>query len=126
MIDKLKLKIGAKVMLIHNIDTSDHLTNGQLGQLAGVIKTTSGEIDKLLIRFDNEKVGRNSKEKHPLINAKYPDCIVIERVALQYTLRKRSGDVGTTATVIQFPMKLAFAITSHKIQGQTLRNLRKL
>ena len=126
MIDKLKLKIGAKVMLIHNIDTSDHLTNGQLGQLAGVIKTTSGEIDKLLIRFDNEKVGRNSKEKHPLINAKYPDCIVIDRVALQYTLRKKSGDVGTTATVIQFPIKLAFAITSHKIQGQTIKSPKKV
>ena len=126
MIDKLKLKIGAKVMLIHNIDTADHLTNGQLGELVAVIKTTSGEVDKLIIKFNNGKVGRSNRENNSLIKAKYPDCVVIERVALQYTLRKKSGDVGTTATVIQFPIKLAFAITSHKIQGQTIKNPSKV
>ena len=83
-------------------------------------KTTGGEIDKLIIKLNNEKAGHENKSKHPLITSKYPDCVVIERVAIQYTLRKKSGEVGATATVIQFPVNLAFAITSHKIQGQTI------
>ena len=61
MMNKLHLKIGAKVMLIHNIDIADKLTNGQLGQLMGVIKTTMGQIDKLMIKFNNGKVGETNK-----------------------------------------------------------------
>ena len=107
-------------MIIHNVDTTDCLTNGQLGELIDTVKTTNGRIDKLIIKLNNNKSGEVNRSKHPGLAAKYPDCVVIERVSNQYTLRKRSGDVSTTATVIQFPIKVAFAITSHKIQGQTI------
>ena len=120
-LDELKLKLKAKIMIIHNIDTVDCLTNGQLGELIDVIKTTKGEIDKLIVKLYNKTAGKLNRQSHPILAAKYPDCVVIERVLNQYTLRKKSGDVGTTATVIQFPVKLAFAITSHKIHGQTIQ-----
>ena len=119
-LDELLLKLGAKVMLIHNIDTADCLTNGQLGRLVDVIKTTKGEVDKLIIKLHNKTAGKQNRQKHPGIAARYPDCVIIERVSNQYALRKKSGDIGSTALVIQFPVKLAFAITSHKIQGQTI------
>ena len=105
-------------MLIHNIDIADKLTNGQLGQLMGVVKTTTGQIDKLMIKFNNGKVGETNKLKHRSL--KFPECVAIERITLQYPLRKRGGEAGASATVIQFPVRLAFAITSHKIQGQTI------
>merc|ERR1712082_295515 len=120
LINELVLKIGAKVMVIHNMDTVDCLTNGQLGVLVDAIKTTEGKIDKLIVKLKNTKAGKQNRQNNPALSARYPNCVIIERVTIQFTLRKKGGVVGTTATVIQFPIKLAFAITSHKIQGQTI------
>ena len=75
--DKLILKIGCKIILIHNIDTSDGLTNGQLGHLKEVIRTEDGSISKCIIKFKNEKVGRQSRAKNQQFAAKYPKGTVI-------------------------------------------------
>ena len=119
-LNELKLKIGAKVMLIHNIDIADCLTNGQMGELVAITKSTTGTIDKLVIKLKNEDAGKLNRSKHSVLAAKYKGCIIIERISLQYNIRKKSGDVGSTATLIQFPVKLAHAVTCHKIQGQTI------
>ena len=118
-IDELHLKIGAKVMLIHNIDVADMLVNGQIGTLVEIIKTESKKADILVIKLLNSKAGEKNKEKHPNLAKIHPDCIFIERINFQYTLRSNSSEVGMTATLFQFPIRLSHAITAHKIQGQT-------
>ena len=115
----LILKPKAKVMIIHNIDVPDMLCNGQLGILEDMIKTDDKNVDILVIKLHNGKAGERNREKNPQLKAKYPDCVFIERISFQYTVGGKKAEVGTTATVIQFPVRLAHAITAHKIQGQT-------
>ena len=56
--DILRLKIGCKIILIHNIDTSDGLTNGQLGKLIGIIQAENGSISKFIVEFKKENIGK--------------------------------------------------------------------
>ena len=120
-LDRLKLKIGARVMLIYNVDVSDLLANGAMGTLMAVEMTKDGNVDKLIIKFANPKVGLQSRKKHPLYAKKYPEGTVITKIDREYTISKRvSTDIGSTAHLIQFPIILAFAVTVHKVQGQTI------
>ena len=124
--DILCLKIGAKIMIIHNVDTLDKITNGQLGVLVDVLQTKDGKADKLIVKLKNETAGKINRQKHPLLASKYPECVILERFSMQYNVRHKSGDVGATATVVQFPVKVAFAVTAHKIQGASISSPAKV
>ena len=105
---ELNLKVGCEVVLVHNIDTLDGLTNGCRGVLVAVEK--SGEtVKRLLIKFKNPDHGRLRREKNPC--HRHPQATYIDKIHWQYLLG------GATATVFQFPVKGAAAITSHKIQA---------
>ena len=58
-LDKLELKIGARVMLIHNFATWDHLSNGACGVVQGFewSRCERPEVKKIFVKFDNQKAG---------------------------------------------------------------------
>ena len=92
-LDVLTVKIGAKVMLVHNVDVPDMLTNGQLGVLRGVIRTDGPGIQvipvqMLVVELNDKKAGKANKKKNPEFAKKYPGCVFLERVSWQYTLTK--------------------------------------
>ena len=103
----LRLKIGCKIILIHNIDTPYGLTNGQLGLLLDVIKAADGSIIKCIIKFTNARIGQANRSRNQQYAVKYPEGTVIEKVAFNYPISKKSSSASKKATLIQFPIKLA-------------------
>ena len=114
-LDTLKVKIGARTMIIHNVDVVDGITNGQLGVVMAFIRTKTGNVDKIVFKPRDPSIGGINRAKNPSLSSKYPECIFVEKVSFQYSMTK-SGTSGSSRTIIQFPLTLAFSITAHKIQ----------
>ena len=104
----LKLKVGCDIMLVHNIDTLDGLTNGCRGVLVDVEKTAEGKPKRLVVRFKNPEHGRLRREKNPC--HRHPGATYIDPILWRYILG------GATATVFQFPVRCAASMTGHKMQ----------
>ena len=104
---ELKLKLNTEIVLVHNINTLDGLTNGCRGVLIDVEKKGKS-INRLIVKLHNPDHGRLQREKNPC--RKHPEATYIDPVLWKYYVG------AATATVFQFPVKGAAAITSHKIQ----------
>ena len=99
----LALKEGARIMILANI-AGGVAFNGQLGYVVGF------EEDKIMVLLDGHQ---------------YPTRI--EKYTWEDRDYKLSADGSTLETVvtgkfIQYPMKLAYAITIHKSQGVSLQS----
>ena len=57
----LKLKIGARVMVVLNINTSDSLVNGSLGVIIDIITGSENTVKCIVIKFDIEKAGEEQE-----------------------------------------------------------------
>lgn len=88
---ELHLKEGANVMLLANLDTAGGLVNGSMGVVLHL------DPDEVTVRFGQRSV---------------------------VSVRRRRFEIGSQSQVLasrlQFPLRLAYALTAHKSQGLTL------
>ena len=125
-VDELNVKIGSRVMLIYNIDVSDLLCNGAVGTILGVEKNAKGTVSAIIVKFDNPAAGKEARERNPMMNKKYPNGTMIKKREQEYSLARTQSVVSSTAKLIQYPIVLAWAVTVHKFQGQTVKSPQKV
>ena len=109
-------------MVVLNIDTSEQLVNESLGIIVDIITEEDGKVKCIVIKFDNEKTGAMRRKTYMELGERYKDVMgtPIFRKDVKYHLGSRGSKHAARGTVFQFPIKLAFAITGHKMQGQTI------
>ena len=115
----VEVGVGARVMLTYNINVQDGLVNGACGVVRGIILGGDNIVETILIQFDNPSVG-NLLSSTSQYKRDYPDCVPIKRVGASFWLGKRqSAEVSRQ----QFPITMAWALTIHKVQGQTVSRI---
>ena len=120
----LELKVGAEVVHTYNTDTSDGLVNGAFGKVVGFRYNSSGKVKQVLVQFYDEKVGRNLRKKNsPDIAREFPDIPVtpIEMMEMNFGLSKKQSSNKNLMAASQFPLRLAWAVTAHRMQGFTVK-----
>ena len=121
---KLTLKVGAQVMLTCNLDVAGGLANGTRGVLIGFEKPPKNSSQKLL-NSARSTILVDGKYVYPSREA-YPDMALpvvefangVKRMMPYWCISKETSDLQLVTW--QIPLRLAWASTIHKTQGQTL------
>lgn len=104
---KLTLKPGAQVMFIKN-DPQHRFYNGMIGEVIGVKTDENGS--KIIVR------SKDSGEEFDLEKMEWTNA--------KYTLNEKTKEIEETVEgkFMQYPLRLAWAITIHKSQGLTFEH----
>ncbi len=109
--EQLLLGKDARVMLCKNVDIMDGLVNGVCGTVTDIVLTRDSRFpQKVYVKFDDENVGAQRRKQ----------CAgVSDSVAIEPDEERATSKGGLRR---QFPLKLAWACTVHKVQGLTVDN----
>ncbi|XP_062604082.1 uncharacterized protein LOC134265873, partial [Saccostrea cucullata] len=112
----LLFSVNARVMLTRNINVEDGLVNGAMGHISAFDfgqAQQRNRVEGIRILFDSEDIGKLQGKKTPHGNE-----VLIQRI--QEDIKEKN-----TKNVVryQFPLKLAWACTAHKVQGMTTKSV---
>ncbi|CAJ1069182.1 uncharacterized protein LOC115579693 [Xyrichtys novacula] len=103
--DSIKLAIGANVMITRNISVQSGLCNGTFARIAKIVtKAGNPHVEKLGLKLNSQSAAASEAD-------------VDENIV--YIDRDEENLKQTGVVRRQFPIKLAFACTIHKVQGMT-------
>ena len=112
----LKFKISSRVLLTVNLNTNDLLTNGCLGTVVGVQLGDNEEVKEVHVVFDNPEAGKEAIKNNPHLSQIYGRKVVpIKKYGQNFKIGRRNSGNESEATAFQFPLKLAAAVTCHRV-----------
>ncbi|XP_062591494.1 uncharacterized protein LOC134252984 [Saccostrea cucullata] len=109
----LLMAVNARVMLTRNCDVEDGLVNGVMGYITHfVYDQNSTNITAIGVKFDNKNVGKKSGKTIQ------KGSVLVHRVQEEIIEKKLK-----TVVRHQFPLRLSWACTAHKVQGMTVEKV---
>ena len=110
-------------MLTTNIDIADRLINGQMETVIKIeVDGNTKKTNIVYIKFDDSEAGKDAIAKHSNNFAHNNQSVPIVPVLTKIKVKPgkpSSPEIQRT----QFPLKLAYAFTVHKVQGLILKNV---
>ena len=104
-------------MLTYNLKVVDGLTNGSLGIVYGVTFSHKGLLNEIHVHFVGKNVALETSKSFSHLEDKYGvPCIAVKRYETEFQLRNTKLTTSSTGTATQFPLKLADAVTAHKVR----------
>ena len=121
--DKLSIKLNARICLTWNLNTPDGLVNGTCGTIIGIEWSSKLSKDRrvnaIIVKLDDDKAGIQQRQKHQRLSKKYEkeNGTPIFRHEISYNIHSKRGfSHAVKAKVTQFPLRINYACTAHRMQ----------
>ncbi|EKD26615.1 MAG: hypothetical protein ACD_79C01096G0004 [uncultured bacterium] len=107
--EEFQVAAGAQVIFLNN-DSTGYWVNGTIGKVTGFIKSDEDTPEKIIVKLQDGLEVEVLPHEWDLFHYKYNS-------------EKMRIDTEVVGKFIQYPLKLAWAITIHKSQGKTFQKV---